>query len=65
MNDLISDSDRTDEAIFNFEHSDEDLEIAGGTPVAGPATLLNTSYCFTCSCRRGFVRASNSSVIRA
>jgi hypothetical protein len=48
MNDLTSDSDRADEAVLNFELSDEDLEIAGGTSVAGLATLLNTSYCFTC-----------------
>jgi hypothetical protein len=46
MNDLTSDSDRADEAVLNFERSDEDLEIAGGTP--GFVTLLNASYCFTC-----------------
>ena len=33
-------------AVLNFERSDEDLEIAGGTP--GFVTLLNASYCFTC-----------------
>ena len=46
MNDLTSDSDRADEAVLNFERSDEDLEIAGGAP--GFVTLMNASYCFTC-----------------
>jgi hypothetical protein len=47
MNDLKSGSDRADEAVLYFELSDEVLEIAGGVPAAGLATLLNT-YCFTC-----------------
>jgi hypothetical protein len=48
MNDLISNSDPADEAALDFTHSDEALEIAGGSPVAGLVTLLNASYCFTC-----------------
>jgi hypothetical protein len=47
MNDLKSSSDRADEAVLYFELSDDVLEIAGGTPATGLATLLNT-YCFTC-----------------
>ena len=47
MNNLTSGSDRADEAVLYLELSDEVLEIACGTPVAGFATLLNT-YCFTC-----------------
>jgi hypothetical protein len=47
MNDLTSANDGAEAAVFYLELSDEVLEIACGTPVAGLATLLNT-YCFTC-----------------
>jgi hypothetical protein len=47
MNELTSGSDRAKDAVLYLELSDEVLEIACGTPVAGLATLLNT-YCFTC-----------------
>ena len=47
MNDLTSGSDRAEEVVLYLELSDEVLEIACGTPMAGLATLLNT-YCFAC-----------------
>jgi hypothetical protein len=47
MNELTSGRDRAEDGGLYLELSDEVLEIACGTPVAGLATLLNT-YCFTC-----------------
>jgi len=33
--------------------SDEALEAAGATLLAGMPTLMNASYCFTCGAERG------------
>ena len=40
---------QTDEEIPNYEVSDEALEAAGAATAGGAVTLIQGSYCFTCS----------------
>jgi hypothetical protein len=39
----------TDEDIPTYEVSDEALEVAGAASAGGGVTLIQGSYCFTCS----------------
>jgi hypothetical protein len=40
---------QTDEDIPTYEVSDEALEAAGTATAGGAVTLIQGSYCFTCS----------------
>jgi hypothetical protein len=40
---------QTDEDIPTYEVSDEALEAAGAATAGGAVTLIQGSYCFTCS----------------
>jgi hypothetical protein len=40
---------QTDEEIPTFEVSDDALEAAGAAMAGGAVTLIQGSYCFTCS----------------
>jgi hypothetical protein len=39
----------TDEDILTYEVSDDALETAGAAVAGGAVTLIQGSYCFTCS----------------
>jgi hypothetical protein len=39
----------TDENILAYEVSDDTLEAAGAAMAGGAVTLMQGSYCFTCS----------------
>lgn len=41
--------DQTDENVFDYEISDEALEVASGVRAGEIATLMYGSYCFTCA----------------
>jgi hypothetical protein len=40
---------QTDEDILTYEVSDRALEAAGAATAGGAVTLIQGSYCFTCS----------------
>jgi hypothetical protein len=40
---------QTDEDILTYDVSDDALEAAGAATAAGAVTLIQGSYCFTCS----------------
>ena len=51
MNKNIKDLDpeRSDEECLTYDVTDDALETAACTCMAGPPTMMHSSYCFTCS----------------